>query len=256
MQLAWDLAKRDLWSKYRRSLIGPLWLLLTPLALLGIYWLIFGAIFGVKWSDPVDPGEHVGFLLPFFIGLAAYLALSDVVNSSSTLFASKRTYVVKSPFPLWVLYAANLMRAYVHALISFALVLVVAVIQQRLSLKGLGWFVVDLALCMGFVSAVALLLASLGPFIGDISEAMRLLLRILFYGTPITYPLSMVPQPYRDLMWLNPLTSIVELLRIPLVFGQAPSLTVWFGLAAATTLLGILSMWIFNRVRGVISDVV
>lgn len=254
VRLAWELARRDLAARYKRSLIGPAWLVLTPLCLLGIYWLVFGLVFKVRWESPVH--GSVGFVLPFFVGLAIYLTLSDVVNSSSTLFASKRTYVVKSPFPVWVLWLSNLMRAGVHALVAFALVLILAVVQQRLTAIGVAGAVLSLLLCIAFMAAASLLLAALGPFIGDISDTMRLILRVLFYATPITYPLTMVPMPYRDWMWLNPLTAMVELLRSPIVFASFPPPLLVAGFTAGTALLALSAAWIFFRVKGVISDVV
>lgn len=256
LRLAWDLARRDLAAKYRRSVVGMLWLVLTPLALLGIYSLIFGRIFGVKWQAPGLHAGDVGFVLPFFVGLSIYLLLSDVVNSSSVLFSGKRTFVVKSPFPLWVLWASNLMRAGVHGGVSLALVLVLAVFQQRLTLTGVVWLVPVLLNCIVFMAALSLLLAALGPFIGDISEAMRLLLRVLFYATPVSYPLSMVPQPYRDWMWLNPLTCMVELLRNPVVFGEPASMGIQVSFLAGTAVVAVIAGWVFARVKGVISDVV
>lgn len=256
LRLAWDLARRDLTAKYKRSLIGPMWLLLTPLGLLGIYWLVFGLIFGVEWKVPHRPDEGIGFLLPFFTGLVAYLTLSDLVNSSSVLFAAKRTYVVKSPFPIWVLWVANLMRAGVHTGVMLALLLAVALLQHRLTWTGLAWLVPALAICALFVCGLSLLLAALGPFIGDISEAMRLLLRILFYATPITYPLTLVPEPWRGWLWINPLTAMVEVLRAPLVFGAMPPPALLIAFPLAGALLIFLAAWIFHCVKGVISDVV
>jgi len=257
LRLAWDLARRDLAAKYRRSIIGSLWLVLTPLCLLSIYSLVFGEIFGVEWHTLINQKEvSVGFVLPFFVGLAIYLTLSDVVNSSSSLFASKRTYVVKSPFPLWVLWVSNLMRASVHVMVLAVLLIILALIQQRLSIYGGLWLILGSFICSIFICGLSLILASLGPFIGDISEGMRLLLRVLFYATPITYPLDMVPMPYRDWMWWNPLTCMVELLRGPLVFGQLPPNWVLGGFAFFSILLCVSSWWIFNKVKGVISDVI
>lgn len=256
--LAWDLARRDLAAKYRRSLIGSLWLVLTPLCLLAIYSIVFGGFFKVEWKMPAGTaaGENVGFVLPFFVGLAVYLTLSDLVNSSSVLFPSKRTFVVKSPFPIWVLWVANLFRAGVHAAVLAALVLVLAVVQGRLSVTGVAWTVLCLALCVLFIAGVSLLLASLGPFIGDISESMRLLLRVLFYATPITYPLALVPQPWRDWMWLNPLTCMVELLRTSIVYGTMPPPLILVTFALEGAMIAALGAWIFSRVEGVIADVV
>jgi lipopolysaccharide transport system permease protein len=255
LRLAWDLARRDLASAHRRSLVGIVWIVLTPLGLLGIYSMVFGAIFGVEWKNP-HHGAGVGFVLPFFVGLVMYLALSDVVNSSAVLFASRRTYVVKSPFPIWVLWVANLMRAGVHALVGLGLVLIVALFQGRLTMPGVAGMLVGLLLALLFLCGISLLLASLGPFIGDISEATRLLLRVLFYATPITYPLTMVSERWRDWMWFNPLAVIVELLRSPIVFGTLVPARPTLVFLAGSLLLGAIALWVFRRVSGVISDVV
>ena len=103
---------------------------------------------------------------------------------------------------------------------------------------------------------MSLIFSTLGPFIGDISEVMKLVLRVLFYASPITYPLSKVPEPYQTLMWLNPLSSIVEIVRPPIIYGTMPSsdiLIIFFGL---TILLLIFAIWLFNRVKHAIPDVV
>lgn len=257
IRLAMDLARRDLSSKYRRSILGLLWLMLTPLCLLGIYSFVFGVVFGVKWKMPaIESTQGVGYALPFFIGLAVYLTLSDVVNSSTVLFASKRTYVVKSPFPLWVLWLANLIRSAAHACVLVVLVMILALFEHRLTFVGLGWALLSLVVVTLFITSLSLLLASLGPFIGDISEAVRLLLRVLFYATPITYPLAMVPIEFRGYLWFNPLTCMVEPLRNAIVFGQSPEMLPYILFLCSAIFLCCLAAWIFKRVKGVISDVV
>ncbi|MFV3382740.1 ABC transporter permease [Pseudomonas sp. NY15354] len=254
-RLAWDLARRDLQAKYKRSLLGIFWMLLTPLCLLSVYTVVFGGIFKISWQQP-GTGAPIGFVLPFFIGLSIYLLLSDVVNSSTVLYFSKRTYVSKSPFPLWVLWLANLMRAYTHGLVYAIMVLVLCVWFSVISLPNLVWASVLLALSLVIIAAMSLLLSTVGPFIGDISEAVRLLMRVLFYAAPISYPVSLAPESYRFLLWLNPLTVIVEPLREALVFGHTPSLTVLATLLGAAVVLVTVSVWMFNRIKGVVADVV
>jgi lipopolysaccharide transport system permease protein len=257
IRLAGDLARRDLEAKHKRSLLGWLWLVITPLCLLGIYSLVFGLGFGVTWHEILADGEHkVGFGLPFFVGLVIYLLFSDVVNSSTVLFVSKRTFVVKSPFPIWVLWLANLIRAAVSGGVAFVLVLFMALVEQRLTWVGTGWMLLAMVNIVVFITALSLLLSALGPFIGDISEAIRLLLRVLFYATPITYPLSMIPSEWRDWMWLNPLTCMIEPLRSAIVFGTAHDYWYMMIFWIVSLLLFAFSFWVFNRVKGVVSDVV
>ncbi|RYG31870.1 MAG: hypothetical protein EON93_12220, partial [Burkholderiales bacterium] len=176
IRLAWELARRDLAIKHKRSVLGALWLVANPLALLGIYWLIFARILGVKWTE-IDGRESVGYALPFFVGLSVYLYIADLVNSSTSLFASKRVYVVKSPFPLWVLWLANLMRASVHWAVSLLLVAALALAQHRLVAAGALWALISVMATVLFAVGMSLLLSSVAPFIGDISEVARLGLR-------------------------------------------------------------------------------
>lgn len=254
-RLAWDLARRDLEAKYKRSFLGVFWMVLTPLCLLSVYTIVFGGILKVSWIEP-GTDVSVGFVLPFFIGLSIYLLMSDIVNSSTVVYPSKRTYVVKSPFPLWVLWLANLMRAYVHGVIYAVMVLVLCVVYSVIEWQGIGWASVLLLLSVTIISAMSLILSVIGPFIGDVSEAVRLLMRVLFYAAPISYPVSMAPEPYRFLLWLNPLTVIVEPLREALVFGKGPSMLVLLSLFFSALLLSVLSVWLFNRIKGVVADVV
>lgn len=255
VRLAADIAIRDIQARYKRSLVGIAWIVLNPIAMLAIYWIVFAVVLKVTWRDPVT-NQTVGFVLPFFAGLVFYLFFADVVVSSANLFVSKRNYVMKSAFPIWVLWLANLIRAGVTGLINVIILLLIALSEHGLSLAGLFWIVITLLIGALFASALSLLLSCLGPFIGDIGDAAELVLRVLFYTAPLTYPLEFVPESFRSLMWLNPLTHVIEPLRRAVVFSRAPEpgLLVMFTVSAA--LLLILSTWVFQRTRGVIADVV
>jgi lipopolysaccharide transport system permease protein len=256
IRLAWDLALRDLKNRYRRSTLGPLWLLLTPCCYLLIYSVIFGVILGVSWKTGGSNSISTGYILPFFTGLVAYLFVVDASTSAASLFVSKRTFVVKSPFPIWVIWLSDFLRALVHFAASVCLLGLIATFLGSVTLLGLGGFAIGLILLIIFAASVSLFLASLGPFIGDVAEGLRLFVRILFYASPITYPISVIPEKFQSFLWLNPMTSLIEALRAPLVFGESPT---WPNLALITTanlLFAMVSLWIFKRVKRTIPDVV
>jgi lipopolysaccharide transport system permease protein len=253
--LAVDIARRDIQAKYKRSLAGLCWVLLTPLAMVGIYWTIFGLIFHVSWQDPLT-NESVGFVLPFFAGLAFYLFFTDLIVSSANLFVAKRNYVKKSAFPLWVLWLANVIRAGAHWSINIGILLLLAIGEQSLTMLGLFWMIPAILSGLLFVGAVSLLVSCLGPFIGDINEAAGLILRILFYTAPVTYPATVVPERYQIFLWFNPLTHLVEPLRRAIVFSSQPELPPLMIFNVLSFLLWGLSLWVFRRTRGVVADVV
>lgn len=253
--LAADMAIRDLKSRYKRSLAGGLWLLITPLVNLIIYWIVFGYLFNVQWENP-STQEPAGFILPFLAGLLFYSVFSDVVVSSSTLFVSKRTYVVKAPFPLWVLWLGNLLRAGTHMSVSLLILLVLSLYEHHISFVGMGWLVLALLNGVLFITSLSLVLSCLGPFIGDINEGIRLSLRVVFYAAPVAYPLTMIPDDVRGWLWLNPLTHIVEPVRSAVVFDTTPDILAMAVFAITGLSLGGLALWMFNRLKGVIPDVV
>jgi lipopolysaccharide transport system permease protein len=255
IRLSADIAMRDLEAKYKRSSIGLLWLIVTPLAMLGIYWMVFGVVLNISWQHPLTQ-ERAGFIFPFFIGLVFYLFVTDIVMSSANLFLSKRTYVIKASFPIGVLWLANMMRAGAHTTVNLAILFLLALSHRHISMTGFFWMLAGLTSGLLFVCALSLLLSCLGPFIGDISESAQLILRVLFYTAPVTYPIEIVPEQYRVFLWLNPLTHLIEPVRRAMVFGRAPDLTLMLLFIFFSGLMLGLSIWIFQRTRGVIADVV
>jgi lipopolysaccharide transport system permease protein len=257
LKLACDFAVRDLRSRYSRSYLGLLWLIVTPLSLLLIYSLIFGYLFKVEWrSGLAQPSAKHGFVLPFFIGLLVYLYISDLAISAASLYSSKRTFVIKSPFPLWVLWAANWLRCGITLLIQAVLAITISVMVGAISVSGTLGFIAGFIVLVMYGAGISLVFASLGPFIGDIAEGLRLSVRLLFYASPIAYPLELVPASIRNFIWANPLTAVIEILRQSLAFGQIASLNLWVGAIGFALLMLAIGFWLHRKVKGVVADVV
>lgn len=250
-----DLAARDLRDRYAGAAIGLLWLAVTPAVYLGIYWLVFGLFLKVGWPAP-GGGPSPGYLLPFFAGLVVYLFSVDLLISSTDLFGRRRDYVRRAPFPLWVLWLANLMRTAAPAAASLVLLLALALVQGRLGLVGLAWLPATLGASLLFLAGLSLCLALLGPFLGDLQEALRLVTRALFYAAPIAYPLTIVPENLRPLIWLNPLTHMAETLRNAVVFDTGPTMLSFLLLILATAAVLLLAVFLYRRVAGAVADVV
>lgn len=254
-RLALDLAIHDLEARYKRSAAGWVWLVLTPVVLIGIYWMVFSVVLHVTWEHPVTK-EKVGYVFPFVAGLLFYLFFTDALVSSTSLFVSKRTFVIKSAFPIWVLWLANIIRAATHASVTLIILLIMFFINQPFSAAAIIWALVVLANGLLFTCAMSLLFSCIGPFIGDMTEVTQLALRVLFYVSPIAYPLNRVPDKFQVLLWFNPLTYIVEPLRNALVFAEPPEAILMILFSLFSFILLSLAIWVFNRTKGVIADVV
>lgn len=254
-RIASSLSTKALAARYARTLLGPIWMLLTPLAMICVYWTVFGFVLGVQWRAPTS-GQPVPFILPFMAGLAVYLYFAEVATSSLNMFVSRRNYVRKSPVPLWVLWLSGFMTSSVLGAVNLLILLALTIIYGVLTISGLLWALPTLILTVALFAGTSLILALIGPFVGDIANAIAVILRVLFYSAPITYPLSIIPERYQVYLWLNPLTPIVEQLRSALLFDMGIYPRAEFALFCLATVVCAAAYWLYARVYKAIYDVV
>jgi lipopolysaccharide transport system permease protein len=254
-QLAWDLAYRDIFARYGNSIGGIFWLVITPASFVGIYWLVFAYFLQLKWLNPIT-GVEVSYLVPLFAGLATYFLLNDVIMSSLSTFRHKREYVRRAAVPIWVLWLSMTMRVAMSAATNFFMLVAMVLIAGLMSWQSLVAIPLSLFLIVIFAISISLLLSLLGPFFKDLDEIARVILRVLFYTSPVSYPLTTVPERFIGYLWVNPLTVLVEAVRNAFVFGCFPS-TLSYGVMLVFSLaLFWLAIWLYSRLKGPIVDVV
>jgi lipopolysaccharide transport system permease protein len=244
------LVARDVSLRYKGSVLGFLWSMLNPLALLALFSFVFGVVMRARWGS----GSQ-NFSLIIYSGLILFIFLSDVVNKAPTLILQNDNYVKKVVFPLDVLPAVTVGGALVNLLLAMLILLV----GELLMAKTLPWtwiFVplIVLPLLM-LVLGVVYFLASLGVYLRDIAQVTGIITMVLMYLSPILYPVDMVPMEYRGWLDLNPLTLPVNELRQVTLHGGLPH---WgalglYGLVAYGVL--VFGYWWFIRTKNGFADV-
>lgn len=255
VRIAWSLCLKSLEGRYARSAIGPLWLVLTPLSMLLLYWGVFSLVLGVKWS-PKPNGEPLNYVVPFMAGLAIYLYLAEVITKSLNIFVSRRNYVRKSPLPLWVLWLSAFMAATITGAVNLALLVALLAVHGMLTITGFIAALPVIVVIVTLFGALSLFLALIGPFAGDVANTVGVIMRVLFYTAPVSFPLTLVPASVAPYLWLNPLTPLIELLRSTLVFGQFPPALPFLATASVALGLALLALWLNQRVAHAVRDVV
>lgn len=248
-----QLARRDVADRYRGSLVGLFWSFVNPLFMLLIYTFVFGVIFKARWN--AQTGGHFAFALVLFAGLNINSLFAECANRAPTLIVSNTNFVKKVVFPLEILSWSVVGAALFHLLIS-----TIALLTISLLVKGsIPWTVVFLpiivAVFLPFVAGTVWLLASLGVFLRDLKQAIVIITTSLMFLAPVLYPKELVPEQYRTLLYLNPLTIIVEASQDVLIWGKPP---VW-SLLAIYALASVLFAWAsfvwFQRTRKGFADV-
>ena len=209
--LVYNLVERNLKIKYRRSLLGFFWTILSPIALACIYYFVFKVI--LKTSRE----HYLSFILS---GVLPWAFFAQSISESTDSIVGNQHLISKIPIPVHVF-------PYVVILTNFStLTLALPVIVGSTLLDGatlglqilwLPYFVACLLLMSYGIGAI---LAVLYVYLRDLKHAIGLVLQIWFYATPILYDPSMVPEKYQWIQSLNPVASTFAGLQGSLLSGD------------------------------------
>jgi lipopolysaccharide transport system permease protein len=251
------LGGREIAGKTRNTLLGGLWLVIAPLVMLGIYSFVFTQVFAARWHGPegAPPGSTYDPPLMIFAGMAMLGLFADCLARAPGLVLENPTYVKKVVFPLEILPWSALAGASVAVAVSLALLIGADIAVHGLPPMTAFLLPLPFLPLILFILGLSWLLASLGVFLRDLKQAMGLVVSILTFAAPIFYPLDAVPERFRFILYLNPVTLGVEELRQLLFWGIVPNIAAWSAYLVLGWLVAILGLWWFRRTRKGFADV-
>lgn len=253
LQLIWFLTRRDLIARYRGSLLGVAWSLVTPAITLAIYALVFGIVLGGRFGEDIaDPAQ---FSLVLFLGLIVFWLISDGIASAPRVLQAHHSYVKKIVFPLHVLPCVAVGAAMFHTLLRIAVFLVAYWILRGPPPPTALWIPVVLAPLFLLTLGLAWALAGLGVYLRDLNEIMGVVLVGLLFLSPVFYSLDRLPEAVRWLVYLNPVTVPVEQIRRVAIWGQAPDWIEFAGYALVCLAIAAVGVAGFQRARRGFADV-
>jgi len=223
VQFTW----RELAKRYKESYFGFFWALLQPLLMLAAYSLGFLLLLGPSRA----PGEsRFFFVFMIFAGLLPYQFFTEIVANSPTLLRNRPQFVKKTVFPVEIFPLTLVGSCLLHNAIGWALLLSwMAAATGSLPVSVL-WLPVVLAPLLLLTLGLSWFLSAAGVYLGDLHSLIGVILQLIFFVTPVMYPLSVVPSSLRPLLEWNPLTVVIEGCRSVLLRGQPPP---WLPLAGA-----------------------
>ena len=253
--LIWQLSTREVRERYQGSLLGIGWALLTPLATLTVYTLVFGIIFRARWDKGGDDSGIATFATILFAGMVAYNVFGESLVRAPALVRSQPNFVKKVIFPLEILPITTISAAAFHSLIGVGIVIALRLVTAGTVSTTIWLLPLAYVPLVAFTLGVSWLLAAAGVFFRDLNSLIPIVVNLLFFLTPILYPLSAVPEPLHTLARINPLTAIVEDFRRTLLWGLPPSWE-WLAINTAHSLVvALLGYTAFMAMRRGFSDV-
>lgn len=250
------LTRRELEARYRGSLLGFLWSLANPLLLLAVYTAVFDLVFQQRAAGA---RPYAVFLL---CGLFPWIWLSTALLDGCVSLSVNAGLLRKAVFPAEVLPVVATLASLAHFLLALPVLLLALLVARALGHPVGGWSALLLPLPvllqLAFVAGLALALASLAVHFKDIRDLLQNSLTLLFFLTPILYPLAAVRQ-VRGLSWLvalNPLTPFVRLFQELLFFGRVPAADLWLQAAGLALVAWAAGSWLFDRLAPTLVEAV
>lgn len=254
-ELLTNLVLRELRSRYKRSTLGWTWSLLNPLSSVLIYWAVFGVF--LKVDPPVgDPSGQHNFVLFLLCALIPWNFFSNGVMQSIEALVVNAGLIRKVYFPRELLVASTVGGLLVTFLIELGVVLTILLIAGNMVLPWIPVVIVLVVLQSLMVLGIGLLLSGANVYFRDVRHFVTLIMPVLFYSTPIVYPITTVPEtwnvagrsiPLREIYGYNPLVRLVSAYRDAMYSLRMPSWTTLGYIAIWAIGLVLVGQWVFNR---------
>lgn len=247
-ELLYFLVWRDVKLRYKQTLLGAIWAILQPLLASAIFTIVFGKLVGV-------PTGETPYFLFAFAGFLFWTFFSNSVTASGNSLVASSHLITKIYFPRLIIPIAAVFSGLVD--LFFALILlVILMFWYKIGVTtNLILFVPIFLLLVVFASSLGILLSALNVKYRDIRFALPFLIQIWLFASPIIYPASLIPENWRFVAALNPLTGIFEGLRAAL-FNLAFD---WQSLAISslmTLFVTLVSLFVFRRMEKDFADII
>ncbi|SMF75304.1 ABC transporter permease [Pseudobacteriovorax antillogorgiicola] len=235
-----QLIKRDLRLRYRGSLLGYFWSMLNPLLYMAVLSAVFSYIIRFEVKN-YSLFLLTGILIWNFFQQSLSIGVNSILFNGSLL---KKVKVPASLFPFASV--SSVLINFLLSLVPFAAI--------SIAIKGnLPLTILFLPLCIGifatFIFGVSLTLASLNVRFRDIGHLLDPILTILFYSTPIIYPKSAIPEKFRMILDLNPLTYYLDITRDVMFTGVVPEIEALLTATAFSMLSIVVGYLTFNKLK-------
>ncbi|MBK6797625.1 MAG: ABC transporter permease [Acidobacteria bacterium] len=247
-ELLYFLTWRDVKVRYKQTVLGAAWAIIQPLFTMLIFTLFFNKIAGIKSGE-------IPYPLFAYAGLLPWTFFSNSVTNSSNSLVGSANLITKVYFPRMIIPGSAVAAGLVDFAIAFA-VLVILMFYYRvtptMNLLMLPFMVMLTAL---LALGVGMWMSALNVKYRDIRYALPFAIQLLMFATPIIYPSSMVPAPWKHILIVNPLAGIIEGYRSAL-FGMPFHWTsLWISVGITLGLL-VYSAFYFKSTERTFADIV
>lgn len=247
-ELLYFLTWRDIKVRYKQTALGAAWAIIQPLATMLLFTLVFNRLAGL------DTGR-VPYPLFAYTGLLIWTFFSNSVTNSTNSLINNTNLITKVYFPRAFIPAAAVAAGLVDLVIAALILVGMLVYYGVVPDSGLALLPFFLLLSVMLAVAVGMLVSALTVKYRDLRHAVPFLIQFWMFASPVIYPSSIVPERWRHLIALNPLTGIIEGFRAALTGGTFDRTATLLAVVVTTIALAF-SFYLFRRIEETFADLI
>ena len=246
--LLWVLTLRDIRVRYKQTFLGVLWVIIQPIFMMVFFALIFGRFAGM-------PSDGVPYPLFAYAGLLPWTFFSNALNSSANSLVGNASLITKVYFPRMIIPIASVGAILIDFAIAFALLFALMIyygvpFSPKLLLLPIPAFLTALA-----AIGAGMWLSALNVKYRDVRYALPFIIQVGVFATPIIYPATLIPEKFRWVLKLNPLTGLIGAFRAA-IFDQPLDWSAFLISVVIIFALLIYAIYAFRRMEREFADIV
>lgn len=236
-----SLIQRDLRGRYKGSVLGFAWTFLNPLLQLAVYTVVFSAIMRSGIED---------YYLFLFVALIPWIFFSSSLTGGASCIFSQKELVKKIYFPREVLPIAHVTCQLVNMLLSFVVVFAVLVMSGKgISVGALAYLPLVIFVEYLLALGIAFITSALTVYLRDLEHILIIIAMAWQFLTPVMYGVDMVPDNFRMIFMVNPMTPVIVAFRDILYYRQPPHVSTLLHACALGAVLLIIGWFIFSVLK-------
>lgn len=234
------MVKRDLKVRYRGSLLGYAWSMLNPLLSMAVLATIFSHV--VK----IDTANYPLYVLS---GIIAWNMFAQSVGTGVNAIINNSFILRKVAVPSWVFPTASISSAALNSVLALIPYTIITLVLGHKLTVALVQLPLVLALYILFIHGLVMIISSLNVLFRDVGHVVEPVLQIVFYGSPILYAPSIIPEKVQNLLLLNPVAHFIEAVRAALYTGQWLTVEQLVTLGALAVVSPLIGRFVYLKTR-------
>lgn len=250
-ELLFFLVWRDVKVRYKQTVLGAAWAVLQPFFTMVVFSLFFGRLAGL--GTRIEGG--IPYPVYTFAALVPWTFFAQGLNQAADSLVGSANLIKKVYFPRLVVPLAGVITGGVDLVLAFVVLLGMMAFYGIMPSAAVVLLPAFLLLALVTALGVGLWLSAANVMFRDVRYTLSFLVQLWLFATPVAYPSSLLPEPWRTVYGLNPMAGVVEGFRWALLAAPPPGAIIWVSAAAAVAIL-VSGAYYFRRMERMFADTV